>query len=111
MIDIPENIPNEDDFESKVDYVCEGIANEIQRQRDCNFKSQATRTATEHCYGGGHPMKVIYEVAKRFAAKGWYCYLVRGGTYNNWTWLVVQNTEHPEGYTEATIPSYYERVR
>lgn len=111
MIDIPKNATRIEDFEAEVDKVCEGIVDVINCQLALNYACVSALVQTEHCYSGGHPMAVIREVAKRFASKGWFCYLVRGGNYSNWTWLEVRNAEHQEGFTEANVPSYYKRVK
>lgn len=113
MIDIPKNDakPSMDDFEKKVDEACNELVKYIERQR--RFKNSViyAQINTEHCYGGGFTMDVINEVARRFAKEGWFVYLVRGGAYNNWTWLSVFSEEHQEGYTEGNIPNYYQRVK
>ena len=113
MIDIPKNDvkPSMADFEKKVDKACKELVEQINSQKKLNFKKFYAQINTEHCYGGGFKMDVINEVAKRFAKKGWFVYLVRGGMYNNWSWLSVYNKPHYEGYAEANISDYYERVK
>lgn len=111
MIDIPVNTTRIEDFETKVNNACEAITTVLNRQLALNYTCVAALVQTEHCYGGGQPMAVIREVAKRFASKGWFCYLVRGGNYNNWTWLEIRNAEHQEEFTNANVPSYYKRVK
>lgn len=113
MIGIPKNDakPSMNDFEKKVDEACASLVNDIARQRRFKYSVIHAQISTEHCYGGGFKMDVINEVAKRFAKEGWFVYLVRGGAYRNWTWLSVYSKPHYEGYSEANIPNFYERVR
>lgn len=113
MIDIPKNDAKLDmvDFEKKVDEACTSLVKDIERQRRLKNSVIYAQINTEHCYGGGFKMDVINEVAKRFAKEGWFVYLVRGGAYRNWTWLSVYSKPHHEGYSEANIPNYYERVK
>lgn len=113
MIDIPTNDvkPSMDDFEKKVDEACNELVNGIKRQRRFRNSVIHAQINTEHCYGGGFKMDVINEVAKRFVEGGWFVYLIRGGMYNNWTWLSVYSEPHQEGYTKENIPCYYERVK
>lgn len=58
-------------------------------------------------------MGVVEEVARRFAAKGWFAYLVRGGNCSDgWQWLEVYRDERSEGYGKGCrYPNYYRRVK
>lgn len=113
MVEIPDNVTDitPDERAGAVDRVCEEIAGQVRDRRNRGFARAGATVNTELCRGGGHPMYAIREAAKRFASKGWYCYLVRGGGYGNWTWLSVFDREHAEGYVGGACPNYYERVR
>lgn len=113
MITIPTNNASIDatDLKQMVDKACKMLTDDIERQRKLNYKVIHAQISTEHCATGGFKMPVINEVAKRFAREGWFAYLVRGGMYRDWTWLSVFSEPQHEGYTNANIPNYYQRVR